>query len=439
LNISNILDNLKKIVSQTNFDRYFKQMIIVSSNEDEIVFEVPNKFIANFIKTKFKDLIQDIIKKEYSKELEILFIAKGECVAKTIAYDTPAIDQEDSSNSSTILNPSYTFDNFVVGQSNQMAYTAALSVARTPGKQYNPLFLYGKTGLGKTHLLQAIGNYNITKNRVIIYVTVDQLTSDYISSVNNHTMDIFRAKYRKCDILLIDDVQFLVGKEGTQDEFFFTFNELHDNEKQIVLTSDRSPSKIKGLVDRLKTRFEWGLMADIELPGIETKIGIIQKKCELSGIILPQEVINFLATNLNSSIREIEGAIIRINALIPVLGKELDLDIVKQLLKDQIQEISQEINMNTIIETVAKELNIKPSEIKSKKRTKNITNARRIIIYLARELTQISMPEIAKELNLNDHSAVSKNITKANELILQDDSFKVIVNNIKNMLKSETE
>ena len=315
-----------------------------------------------------------------------------------------------------------------------MAYNASLAVSNKPGIQYNPLFIYGGTGLGKTHLLQAVGNHAIEKENTVIYVTIEQFMNDFTFSIKNKNMEHFRNKYRKCDVLLIDDIQFLSGKEQTQEEFFHTFNELHNAKKQIVMTSDRLPSQIAGLVDRLKSRFEWGLTADVQIPGLETKIAIIEKKSELNGIHLSREIINFIATTLDNSIREIEGVLIRINASASLLNQEITLQMVQGLLKDQIKETKENIKLPDVINIVANQLNIKPSDIKSKKRTATVANARRIVIYLTRELTHNSMPDIAKFLGMKDHSSISHNIKKANELIEKDENFKLIIENLKNKI-----
>ena len=315
-----------------------------------------------------------------------------------------------------------------------MAYNAALAVAKKGAMQFNPFFIYGGTGLGKTHLIQAIGNYCIDDGIKVIYVTSEQFMNDFTFSIKNNTMHHFRDKYRSCDVLLIDDVQFFSNKEQTQEEFFHTFNELHSANKQIIMTSDRLPSQIPSLVDRLKTRFEWGLIADVQIPGLETKIAIVKKKSELNGFILDNDVINFIATSLDSSIREIEGVIIKINASSSLLGQSINLEFVKNLLKDHIKDKKENIKLPDIINVVASELNIKPSDLKSTKRTANVVNARRVTIYLARELTLNSMQDIAKYLGMKDYSSVSKNITKANELIEKDDNFKLIIDNIKSKI-----
>ncbi len=429
-----ILSILKQETTATDYDRFLKQLNYKKNMSDEnlAVFEVQNKYIASWIKTKYTNIIQHCFEllNGSKPKIEIKLTGEKQKSKKEIISE----QEKNNSSESTMLNPSYTFDSFVLGPSNQMAYNASLAVSKKPGIQYNPLFIYGGTGLGKTHLLQSIGNYAIEQGQTVIYVTIEQFMNDFTFSIKNKNMEHFRTKYRKCDILLIDDIQFLSGKEQTQEEFFHTFNELHNAKKQIVMTSDRLPSQIAGLVDRLKSRFEWGLTADIQIPGLETKIAIIEKKSELNGIVLTRDVINYIATNLDSSIREIEGVLIRINASANLLNQEINLELAQSLLKEQIKEQKENIKLPDIITVVASELNIKPSDIKSKKRTATVANARRVVIYLARELTHNSMPDIAKFLGMKDHSSISHNIKKANELIEQDENFKLVIENLKNKI-----
>jgi len=434
LTTKEILSQLQNEVSKNDFERYLKQLIYKkSSSSDEIaVFEVNNKFIANYIKTKFTSAIQDIFEKNKQTKPSIEIKIAGERRRTTKEILNQKITNGTSE--STILNQSYTFESFVVGNSNKMAYTASKAVADKPGVQYNPLFLYGGTGLGKTHLLQAIGNDAIEKDRNVIYVTVEQFMNDFLFSMKNKNLEHFKSKYRQCDLLLIDDVQFLSGKETTQEEFFHTFNELHNANKQIVLTSDKLPSQIAGLEERLKSRFEHGLKSHIQLPELETKIAIIEKKSELNGIHLTKDIVQYIATNLGNSIREIEGVLIQINANANLIGGDINIDLVKRVLKDQIKETKENIKLIDIINVVSNELNIKPSDLKSSKRTKNVVDARRTVIYLARELTHNSMPDIAKFLGMKDHSSVSKNISKANELIETDENFRLKLENLKNKI-----
>ena len=424
---------IEKEATSIDYDRYLKQLTYkkISSDEKLAVFEVSNKYVASWIKSKFTGLIQNCFEQYDGTKPKVEIKIAGEKKSKKEIIKEQVRNETAES---TILNPSYTFDSFVVGPSNQMAYNASLAVSNKPGTQYNPLFIYGGTGLGKTHLLQAVGNAAIEKGQTVIYVTIEQFMNDFTFSIKNKNMEHFRSKYRKCDVLLIDDIQFLSGKEQTQEEFFHTFNELHNAKKQIVMTSDRLPSQIAGLVDRLKSRFEWGLTADIQIPGLETKIAIIEKKSELNGIALTREIINFIATNLDNSIREIEGVLIRINASASLLNQDITLEMVQGLLKEQIKETKENIKLPDVIDIVARELNIKPSDIKSKKRTATVANARRVVIYLARELTHNSMPDIAKFLGMKDHTSISHNIKKANELIEKDENFKLIIENLKNKI-----
>ncbi|PIF03790.1 MAG: chromosomal replication initiator protein DnaA [Arcobacter sp.] len=429
-----ILSALKNEVSKNDFDNVLKQLVYkkTSSSNELAVFEVNNKHIASFIKTKYTTILQDIFEKltNTKPSIEIIIAGERRRTKKAIINE----QQLKGASDSTILNQSFTFDSFVVGKSNEMAYNSSKAVAQKPGTQYNPLFIYGGTGLGKTHLLQAIGNDAVEKDKNVIYVTIEQFMNDFLFSMKNKNLEHFKSKYRKCDLLLIDDVQFLTGKETTQEEFFHTFNELKNANKQIVLTSDRLPSQIAGLEDRIKSRFEHGLKAHINLPELETKILIIEKKSELNGIKLTKDIVQYIATNLGNSVREIEGVLIQINANANLLGVDINIDLVQRVLKEQIKETKENIKLIDIINIVSNELNIKPSDLKSTKRTKNVVDGRRTVIYLARELTHNSMPDIAKFLGMKDHSSVSKNISKANELIEKDENFRLKLENLKNKI-----
>ncbi len=434
-----ILNELKKEISQTEYERYIKKLIYDTKNSRSnlIYFNAPNMIIAKWVKTKYSKKISHLFEIHNKIKPEI-HINTGKQVKQTPVAIVNQTNEKNSSKS-THLNPSLTFDSFIVGDSNQFAFTTAKSVAEKPGKQYNPLFIYGGVGLGKTHLLQAIGNYHINLGKTVIYTTLEQFMNSFTSNLQTQTMDRFRDKFRECDLLLIDDIQFLSGKEKTQDEFFHTFNELHNNNKQIVITSDKAPNKIIGLEDRLISRFDWGLQADIQPPGLETKIAIIQKKCELDGIRLDNETINFIATHMGDNIREIEGTIIKLNALSSMLNQDITLDFAQNAIKDQIKEKKENVTIDDIIKIVSKELNIKPSDIKSKKRTKNIVNARRTAIYLARNLTPNSMPQIAMYFGMKDHTAISHNMKKINEIIENDNNFKTVLEELSNKIYTNTD
>ncbi|MBD3789571.1 MAG: chromosomal replication initiator protein DnaA [Campylobacterales bacterium] len=434
-----VIFELKKEISEIEYERYIKNLVYDAkhSRSNIVYFNAPNMLVAKWVQTKYTQKLAHLFELQNEIKPEIKIIVGKQAVSAPVVQNKQTTEKQ--STKSTYLNPSLIFESFIVGDSNQFAYTTAKSVAEKPGKQYNPLFIYGGVGLGKTHLLQAIGNYQIDLGKKVIYTTLEQFMNDFTSHLRSQTMDRFRDKYRDCDLLLIDDIQFLSRKEQTQEEFFHTFNELYNANKQIVMTADRAPNKIAGLVDRLRTRFEWGLMADIQPPGLETKIAIIQKKCELDGIRLNNEIINFIATHMGDNIREIEGTIIKLNALSSMLNQEITLDFAQNAIKDQLKEKKENVTIDDIIKIVSKELNIKPSDIKSKKRTKNVVDARRTAIYLARNLTPNSMPQIALYFGMKDHTAISHAMKKINEIIDSDENFKVLLEELSNKIHTDTQ
>jgi chromosomal replication initiator protein len=434
-----VIELLKSEVSEQEFNRYIKQLEYheKASRNDLRVFIAPNILISNWVKTKYSKKIAHLFEVKTGKKPTIKIMLKDQISTsrkKTVPIE---LNELNKNTKNTILNPSYTFESFVVGSSNQYAYTAAKSIAQKPGIIYNPVFIYGPTGLGKTHLIHAIGNYVQEQGKTVIYATIEQFMNDFTYNIKNQTMERFREKYRNCDVLLIDDTQFLSNKIQTQEEFFHTFNELHSAGKQIVLTSDKPPKMINGLEERLQSRFEWGLIADISFPELETKIAIIKKKCELDGIDLNDDIINYIATNMGDNIREIESAIINLNAYASLMRQDITLDFAKNVMREQIKEKRENITLEHIIATIAKELNIKPSEIKSKKRSTNIVEARRIGIYLARTLTPNSMPSLASFFGMKDHTAVSHNMKKIYELIDTNEMFKLKVEELKNKVLSK--
>lgn len=428
---------LKDEINKIDYERYIKQLKFNEnlSTETSYIYEAPNMIIANHIKTKFAKKILHLIEVHTGIRPLLTFTIASEVEN---SENIQKINQNRSTNKKqTMLDPTHKFDNFVVGPSNQFAYTACESVARKPGEKFNPLFIYGSTGLGKTHLLHAIGNFNINLGKNVIYITSEKLMNDYTSNLSNGTMEKFREKYRNCDILLVDDIQFLSGKKGYQEEFFHTFNELYENKKQIVLSADKVPKQIPDLEERLKSRFEWGLTANIQPPELETKIAIIKKKCELEGIALRNDVISYIAVNLDTSVREIEGILLVLNTHANMLNQEINLELAQNVLKDHLREKKENITLDDIIETVSIELNVKPSEIKSKGRSTNIANARRVVIYLARTLTPNSMPSLAQFFGMKDHSAVSKAMKKVEEDIKENDNYKMVINELRNKITTK--
>ncbi len=430
-----ILEMLKDEISEVEYNRYVKQMVFLSktSRNDQAIFEVPNPLIANWIKNRYAAKISHLFELKTGTPREVVVrVKKGKAVgarAASTSGSSPADGPKQS-----MLNPAYTFENFVAGSSNQFAYAAAKSVSEMPGRVYNPLFIYGGVGLGKTHLMQAIGNVMLLQGKTVIYTTVEQFVNDFTRHLRNQTMDRFKEKYRQCDLLLIDDVQFLSNKIQTQEEFFHTFETLRNDGKQIVLTADKPPKRIAGLEARLQSRFEWGLVADIQPPELETKIAIIKKKCEINRVILPDEVVNYIATVIDNNTREIEGILSKLHAYSQLMHQEITLDFAKNALREQLQEKRDTITIDGIMKTIGNELNVKPSEIRSKSRSRNIVSARRVAIYLARELTPMSMPQIAQYFGMKDHSTVSHTMKKIHSLLEEDENFKVKITELHNKI-----
>ena len=317
------------------------------------------------------------------------------------------------------LNPKYTFKNFVVGAGNQFAHAACMAVAEQPGHTYNPLFIYGGVGLGKTHLLNAIGNHVAEKSDLrIAYLTTEQFTNEVINSIRYDKMMDLRKRYRHIDMLMIDDIQFLVGKERTQEEFFHTFNALYEGHKQIVLSSDRFPKDMPDIEERLRSRFEWGLIADLQPPDVETRIAILRKKSEDEGVKLPEDVIQFLSITMKSNIRELEGSLVRLGAYASLTGQVITLDLAKNVLRDLIGDKKKIVAMDDIQEAVCAQFHVKMTELKSRRRSKTLVHPRQIAMYLCRELTDASYPEIGRQFGGKDHTTIihaCRQVTKAKE------------------------
>lgn len=423
---------LKEEIKEIEYNRYIKQLVYDTrkSSSDLAIFYAPNALVANWIKSKYVNTIAHLFEIKTDMKVHVKILLKNQ--------------QETKSNKKTVekkvihslLNPSHSFDNFMVGGSNQFAYAAVKSVSEKPGKVYNPLFIYGSVGLGKTHLMQAAGNVLQNEDKVVIYTTVEQFLNDFVRHLRNKNMERFQEKYRKCDILLVDDIQFLSNKESLQEEFFHTFEALKGKGKQIIMTADKHPKKIAGLEERLQSRFEWGLVADIQPPELETKIAIIEKKCEINKVVISKDIVNYIATVIDSNVREIEGILSRLHAYSQLIHVDIDLEFTKNILKDIVGENKASLTLDNITQSIAKDLNIKPSEIRSKGRSKNIVYARRIAIYISRDLTKNTMPQLAQYFGMKDHTAISHTLKKINELIENDEDFKVKIDELTNKIKS---
>ncbi|TNB54572.1 chromosomal replication initiator protein DnaA [Campylobacter helveticus] len=438
MDASEILDAFKKKLREEEYKNYISLLKFneKQSKADILVFNAPNEFLAKFIQTKYAEGIALTYETMSGNKAKILIQSQTHKSKNSTKIDIAQIKMQ-----STILNPSFTFESFVVGGSNEYAYATCKAVSQKDklGKLYNPIFIYGPTGLGKTHLLQAVGNVCIEMGKRVIYATSENFINDFNSHIINKTMDKFQEKYQNCDVLLIDDVQFLGKTDKIQEKFFFIFNEIRDKSGQIIMTSDNPPNMLKGITDRLKSRFANGIIADITPPQLETKIAIIRKKCEFNEVNLNNEIISYLATAMGDNIREIEGMITNLNAYSRLINQEISLEFAKEMMKDHIKEKKENITIEDILSIVSKEFNLKTNDIKSTKRSQNIVLARRIIIFLARELTSLSMPQLAVYFEMKDHTAISHNIKKINELIKEDQHLKSKIEELKNKILTKSQ
>ena len=431
-----LLEYIQPKISQTAFDLWFKDIKIISFSEKEAVLETCNKVKKNFLETRYKSLLTDAFKNIIGFDMNIVItLSKEENFSPSFFKPQPEVvskpepDVTEQISEPTIISK-YTFENFIVGESNKFAYSACVAVAKSDGIAYNPLFIWGPSGLGKTHLLCAITN-EIKKNNPgtkIVYKKGDDFTNEFISSLQNKTVPQFREKYRSVDVLLIDDIQFIAGKESTQEEFFNTFSKLYESEKQIILTSDRPPKDIRLLEDRLRTRFEWGLIADIQPPCSELRTAIIKKKAEELDLKIDNEIIEFLAEKLQNNIRQIEGAIKKISAISTLTASPVTMDMCKRSVSDFLSgSIPVSVLCDKILRMVADKYNVSPDDIKSNKRTGNITSARHLAIYMMREMTSLNLSSIGNILN-RDHSTVISSIKKIEGEIKQSKSLESEIN-----------
>ena len=429
-----VLQQLKEEITESEYNRYIKQLIydIKKSTSDLAVFYASNALVSNWIQSKYSEKMAHLFEINNGTKVTVRITLKNLIEKRKTVKKNPI------KTSHSLLNPSQIFDNFMVGGSNQFAYAAVKSVSENAGTKYNPLFIYGGVGLGKTHLMQSAGNVFENQGKIVIYTTSEQLLNDFVRHIRNKTMEKFQEKYRKCDVLLIDDIQFLSNKEGIQEEFFHTFEALRGDGKQIILTADKHPKRIGGLEERLQSRFEWGLVADIQPPELETKIAIIKSKCEINKVSLTPDIINYIATVIDNNVREIEGILSRLHAYSQLMHVDIDLAFTKNALKDQLKEKTMNLSLDSITSCVSKDLNIKPSELRSKGRSKNLVYARRIAIYICRDLTQNTMPQLAQYFGMKDHTAISHTIKKINSLIETDEDFKTKIAELTNKITSSS-
>lgn len=438
------LSTVAQKVGQKSFDIWLKPLRLLHMTQTVAELEVPNKFFQDWIAENYQTLIKEtlleITRTPYTIQFRIREAqeakepmeekAKGGEKSVSPRPARQAIKEDG-------LNPSYTFAAFVVGSCNQFAHAAALAVANLPAKNYNPLLIYGGVGLGKTHLLNAIGNHILQNDpgAKVSYISSEKFTNELINSLRFEKMTDFRNKYRTKDALLLDDIQFLGGKERTQEEFFHTFNSLYDSHRQIVITSDKLPKEIPGLEERLRSRISWGLIADIQPPDIETKVAILCKKAELYNIALSNEVGLFLASQLGSNIRELEGALTRLRAYASLSGKDIHISMAKEILKDILSDRQKLISIENIQKIVAQYYNLKVSDLKSSKKLRIYTLPRQISMYLSRNLTNASFPEIGTKFGGKDHSTVIHACRQIDRKIVEDRETKNIIETLKNELQ----
>lgn len=433
-----VLKLIKVELTEVSFNTWLKTIKPIAITENRVILAAPNEFTKGILEGRYLNLIKNAIKQVTSTEYEVQFTIPGEDINIDIGQSMANNNLKTEQRSQ--LNPKYTFDTFVIGNSNRFAHAASLAVAEAPAQAYNPLFIYGGVGLGKTHLMHAIGHYILsqTPNAKVVYVSSEKFTNELINSIRDDKNNEFRNKYRNVDILLIDDIQFIAGKESTQEEFFHTFNALHDANKQIVISSDRPPKEIPTLEDRLRSRFEWGLISDIQPPDLETRIAILKKKAKVENINVSDDVMHYIASKIQSNIRELEGALIRIVAYSSLTNKDVTVELAEEALKDIFSTNKPRvITVDLIKEVVSKDFNVKVEDFNSKKRTRAIAYPRQIAMYLTRELTDLSLPRIGEEFGGRDHTTVIHAYDKIADEIANDESFSNRINALIKNIKGE--
>ena len=423
-----ILEMLKELydIQDISFKTWIKPIKVYSVEGNKITLIISENSVGiSYVEKKYLTALKVTICEVMEREYEVILISSKDIRdnKKEKTLPVPPLKTNNALN----LNPNYTFDTFVIGNNNNLAHAASLAVAETPGEVYNPLFIYGGVGLGKTHLMQAIAHFIINNSPTlkVLYVTSETFTNELIDSVKNQKNSEFREKYRNIDILLIDDIQFIIGKESTQEEFFHTFNALYQDRKQIVISSDRPPKEMETLSERLRTRFEMGLPVDIQIPKYETKMAILNKKAELGGYNIPYDVKDYVATHIKSSIRELEGALTKLSAFAKLSTTPITVEFAEETLKDLISpDTRREITPELIINIVSEHFNIRPEYILSQKRTANIVYPRQIAMYLCHQMTTATMQSLGKSFGNRDHSTVMHGIEKINKKVLTDENTK---------------
>lgn len=427
-----VLDLLKNELTEISYNTWIRTIEPISINSAAIELGVPTDFNKGILESRYTALISNAIRQISSREYTIIISVSSQESSKKRLSSDENVYSEDISNS--ILNPKYTFDTFVIGNGNRLAHAASVAVSEAPAKAYNPLFLYGGVGLGKTHLMHAIGHYILSQNPAskVMYVSSEKFTNELINAIKDDRNEEFRSKYRNIDVLLIDDIQFIGGKERTQEEIFHTFNALYEADKQIIISSDRPPKEITTLEERLRSRFEWGLTADIQSPDLETRIAILQKKAQLENLFIPNDVLIFIADKVISNIRELEGALNKVIAYSSLTETEISVDLCTEALKELLSAANTKIiDTYHIVDTVSRYFDLRPEEFKSQKRNRNISFPRQIAMYLCRDIIGLSLPKIGDEFGGRDHTTVIHAIAKIEEDMKANHETKRTVEELK--------
>jgi chromosomal replication initiator protein len=406
------LGQLKEQLGKQNFETWIKPIHFGERKGNDIRLDVPNKFFRDWLADHFVGPIEQVLRSIAHEEVKVYLTVNQDLQGRSepVRGDRKIEREHDKpqrANNNNLI-ARYTFENFVIGASNQFAHAASMAVTNQPGEHYNPLFIYGGVGLGKTHVVNAIGHRAAIKrpSLKVVYLSSESFMNELIGSLRRDKMDEFKTKFRNIDLLILDDVQFIAGKERTQEEFFHTFNSLYESHKQIVITSDKFPKEIPGLEDRLRNRFEWGLIADIQPPDMETRVAILQKKAETEAVQLPHDVAIFLASNIDSNVRELEGSLTRLGAFASLTRSVITIDLAKEVLRNNLKTAQREVTVESIQKTICDYYSIKLGDLKAKRRTKNIAFPRQVAMYLCRKYTETSFPAIGDKFGGRDHSTV---------------------------------
>jgi len=436
----NILSSISRSIDSHRFETWFRPLVLSNSHDDNVItLKAPSQFISDFLDQHYKHLIISTARQFNPLIKNVEFVLQNsQPVSKEQKPESRVPNQIDQYSSFPHLNKRFTLDTFVVGSGNQFARSAAMAVAESPGKtKFNPLLIYGGVGLGKTHLLQSIGNYvlSYSPHHIVTYITSEEFYLHFIDAIKNNNTKKFTARFRSSDLLLMDDIQFFSGKESTQEEFFYIFNTLYQNGKQIVLTSDLPPSALNGLQDRLISRFQWGLCVDIQPPDLETRVAILKKKAEEDNLNISQDILYYIAENVSSNIRELEGVVIRLLAYASITRSDIDLDLVKNVLKESIKPEKTRIPIDKIIEKVAEYYKVPVNNLREKNRRKEVAHCRQVAMYVAKVMTTHSLKTIGLNFGGRDHSTVIHAIQQIESLKSSDSEIardiQYIISNLK--------